>query len=902
MHYSLLYISQVVNAENTDELNAIREQAIELNQVNGLTGLLLYSHEYFCQILQGQKAAVEETMERIARDTRHVDPIVLLRTDLAEALFPNWSMATSPVEGTAMASQIASAYHNRLADLSVVDGIIGLMQQFQLNNRYKTPIVYSRTGIDQQLATLATGNFSDKPVEQVLQMGCSLFNSCALVLLLQTPGTQEHYLKSSAGITPAEAKPLIQFLSLDQAMGHGDQIAATDDDIKRKSCNVSLADSSVYQSAAGCEIFTTISPIPALAGPVQDGSAIRPTVIGSLWLLSDSTSTTALAPAVNVDLFRLAVCLESLLETKLQSHANELLRQMSRRQQLSLAAGNRRQEMVMNVASSAIVALDRDCRVLIINDAARKLFGLVTRPVPFHWPDSIVFLDPWSLEQLPALDCPIHLASSNKDRFDEEIGLSESRSAGTFVNENSRADAPEAAVLRSEANVNIVALQIHVSEPPRFLRVAGSTINESESAISGVVVFDDVTELQMNRERIRRSDRLEALGHLTGGIAHDFNNLLSTIQNSVELATLEADEITRQSFLDVALDSVQRGADLTDKLVTFAVARPSSARAHQLKVILQSVAELVTASIEQDINFVIEDVAESLAVHCDGGQLENALLNVLINSRDAIIESGIGDTVSIVVKSTESDQHTIMKYVNTASTEQSEARKKILITVTDNGPGMSSEVIRRATDPFFTTRGGGTGSGLGLSMVYRFVEQSGGELLIENLSDIDPGSSGVRISLLLDQTTMPPVVAEVTPVIETQPLQSQATVLLVEDEPSLAEMLRQSLSRFGLDARVAHRADTALQELRTNNKIDLLLTDIVMPGSELDGYSLAEEAIRIKPKLKIVYISGYPQQSGKNAPVTHGPLIRKPVSLQSLITVIRTELGRRSSSELVKRD
>ena len=114
-------------------------------------------------------------------------------------------MATSQVEDTAIASQIAGAYHDRLADLSVVDGIIGLMQQFQLSSRYKTPIVYSQTGLDQQLATLAGRDFSSAPIEQVLQLGCSLFNSCALVLFLQTSGEREHYIKASAGIEPRQA-------------------------------------------------------------------------------------------------------------------------------------------------------------------------------------------------------------------------------------------------------------------------------------------------------------------------------------------------------------------------------------------------------------------------------------------------------------------------------------------------------------------------------------------------------------------------------------------------------------------------------------------------------------------------------------------------------------------------
>ena len=898
MHYSLLYISQVVNPDNVDELDAIREQSIELNQANGLTGLLLWSREYFCQILQGRKATVEETMQRIAQDTRHRHPIILLRTDLAEVLFPNWSMATSHIDDTAMASQIASAYHDRLADLSVVDGIIALMQQFQLNNHYKTPIVYSRTGFDQQLAILAASNVSDKAIDQVLQLGQSILNGRALVLVLQSSGDRGHYIKSSSGVESTDVSSLISHLSPVHLPDHQN---TNNEGVNQRASNITLPESSPFGLATGCAITTTLAPVPSIASAVQTDSVSRPVVIGSLWVLSDLTVPEE-PPVSDIEFFLLADCLGSLLEQKLQSHANELLRQMSRRQQLSLAASNRRQEMVMNVASSAIVAFDRDCRVLIINDAARRLFGQLAEAVPFHWPTSITFLSSRSLEPLPGNSCPVYLAATNNAHAASETQVTEIPVSDALAEEAlaHKVAASQSSVTGSpatETSVTTVALQISDSEPLRYLRVASSMTNEPESAISGVVVFDDITELPLNRERIRRSDRLEALGHLTGGIAHDFNNLLSTIQSSVELATIEPGDDERLSFLNVALDSVQRGANLTDKLVAFAVARPVSAKAHQVADILQSVAELATASIEQDINFVVEDRSNSLAVHCDGGQLENALLNILINSRDAIIESGTGDTVSIAVKSTRSKEHTHTRYPSVPSSVQSESGQKILISVTDNGPGMSGEVIRRATDPFFTTRGAGNGSGLGLSMVYRFVEQSGGELLIENLSDIDPGASGIRVTLILEQAQVQSVETETVTTTKVQPPPpARATILLVEDEASLAEMLQQSLSRFGLDTRVAHSADTALREVRRDNTIDLLLTDIVMPGSELDGYSLAAEAIRLKPELKVVYLSGYPQQSGKNPAVTYGPLIKKPVSMKTLVTVIRTELGQQSSA------
>jgi len=210
---------------------------------------------------------------------------------------------------------------------------------------------------------------------------------------------------------------------------------------------------------------------------------------------------------------------------------------------------------------------------------------------------------------------------------------------------------------------------------------------------------------------------------------------------------------------------------------------------------------------------------------------------------------------------------------------------------------MSAEVIRRATDPFFSTRAGGSGSGLGLSMVYRFVEQSGGELLIENLSDIQTGQNGVRVTLELDRAEIE-TASQPAPNVSSEPLfQSNANILLVEDETSLAEMLQQSLRRYGLNTQVAHSTENALHKLRSDKNIDLLLTDIVIAGSELDGYSLAAEAVRIQSGLRVIYLSGYPQQSGKSPLQTFGPLIKKPVSIKSLVKAIRQELGQNIAQE-----
>ena len=264
---------------------------------------------------------------------------------------------------------------------------------------------------------------------------------------------------------------------------------------------------------------------------------------------------------------------------------------------------------------------------------------------------------------------------------------------------------------------SIVAFITEGNSRTVYLKCSAVAVRESDSAIAVVIVFDDITELERNRDRIRRSDRLEALGHLTGGIAHDFNNLLATVLNAVELANIEPRSSDRKNLLKVAVDTVNRGAELTSRLVAFASAQPIKPEVHALPDILRAVEELAAASVSSDVNLVIHSVPESLAVLCDSGQLENALLNLLINSRDAIVSSGIGSEVQVFVRQKAGADHT-------------DLTDKIEICVTDDGPGMSSSDIQRATDPFFTTKEGSAGSGLGLSMVYRFIQQTGGDLVI----------------------------------------------------------------------------------------------------------------------------------------------------------------------------
>jgi len=212
------------------------------------------------------------------------------------------------------------------------------------------------------------------------------------------------------------------------------------------------------------------------------------------------------------------------------------------------------------------------------------------------------------------------------------------------------------------------------------------------------------------------------------------------------------------------------------------------------------------------------------------------------------------------------------------------------IVLSDDGPGMTEEVIRRATDPFFSTKRDKAGRGLGLSMVYGFVQQSGGELLIKNLRSSENTLSGTQITLTLEYATKgppAPQAAKNSEPAETAANNRTANILLVEDEPELARVLELTLRRSGHKLRVAHSGGAAIELLRSNIELDLLLTDIVLPGP-IDGYSLANDAVSLRPELRVVYLSGYAQKLSDTALL--GPVLSKPVSTQQLIDVVHREL------------
>lgn len=526
-------------------------------------------------------------------------------------------------------------------------------------------------------------------------------------------------------------------------------------------------------------------------------------------------------------------------------------------------------DTVLKTTSSGIIGLQRDGQIAFINAAARHMLGGTTAPIPMHWPANIQFLDHETVQPLEASKSPIERALAGES-IPGQIFLM-ARAKGT---------------------------------EPRFVRVAASNVTDENSEVKSVFVFEDVSVQERNRQQVERASRLDALGQLTGGIAHDFNNLLATIQYNIQLAQLKIHQSSgagdADENLDQALKSISRGADLTTRLLSFAKRQPSRATSQNVKDIVEDFKKLSQPVIEASISYDFTPVDEALQVFCDPSQLENALLNLVLNSRDAIMRGGKGSKIAIQVRGiSEIDSDHIIRreapltYIARGLNPHEEAEddqsgdvvpRYIEIAVTDDGPGMSDAVKARAIDPFFSTKDTNSGTGLGLSMVYGFVQQSNGELRIYSEQGY-----GTTVRIILPRGTAEGAREAMQP--REQLLKGNGqTILVVEDEPFLLKSMKDLLTVLEYEVIGHSSAQGALERIAAGENIDLLLTDIVMPG-ELNGFELAAQARKINPDLPIVYMSGYTGYSESEMGEIPAPMVGKPSSPSELSRILKKALS-----------
>ena len=428
-----------------------------------------------------------------------------------------------------------------------------------------------------------------------------------------------------------------------------------------------------------------------------------------------------------------------------------------------------------------------------------------------------------------------------------------------------------------------------VLERYRFRKAEGSwtTVEDRAFAVrdhDGAVVrvlgsMSDISERVLLEDRLRQSQKLEAVGQLTGGVAHDFNNLLTVIIGNAELLQ---DELVLGSRLrmnaDMIAKAADRAADLTNRLLAFSRKQPLQPRILNVGDLVRDMQAMLQRTLGADIGIDCITPGDLWQTEVDPGQLETALLNLVINARDAMSGGGM---LTIESRNVLLDDD----YVSSEPTLV--AGRYVMIAVSDTGQGIAPDMINRVFEPFFTNKEVGKGTGLGLSMVYGFVQQSGGHVRI--YSELGHGTT---VKLYFRAAAGEQPTAAMDP--PSRPHGGMETILVVEDDPSLLQQVCAQLLSLGYRVHSAANGQSALQVLRDHPEIDLLFTDIVLPGG-MNGRQIAEAAQAVRPDLKVLYTSGY----SENVIIHHHrldpgiELLSKPYRRAELASRIRKVLETR---------
>ncbi|MBC6558485.1 MULTISPECIES: hybrid sensor histidine kinase/response regulator [Citrobacter] len=373
----------------------------------------------------------------------------------------------------------------------------------------------------------------------------------------------------------------------------------------------------------------------------------------------------------------------------------------------------------------------------------------------------------------------------------------------------------------------------------------------------------DRTERQGLEEALLHSQKLKAVGQLTGGLAHDFNNLLAVIIGSLDLVDPDSPDAPR---VNRALKAAERGALLTQRLLAFSRKQSLHPHAVELKTLLENLGELMRHSLPSMLTLEIEAQSPAWPAWIDVSQLENAIINLVMNARDAM--DGQVGTIKI-------------RTWNQRVT-RSDGRKQdmVMLEVADQGSGMSQEVKAQVFEPFFTTKQTGSGSGLGLSMVYGFVRQSGGRVEIESA----PGQ-GTTVRLQLPRAVVP-VQIQAEPIAEHAANCGEKLVLVLEDEADVRQTLCEQLHLLGYLTLEAANGEQALHMLAASSEIDIFISDVMLPGG-LSGVDVVNYALKHYPQLTILLISGQDLRPAHNPALPDVALLRKPFTRGELAQALR---------------
>ncbi|WP_442678268.1 ATP-binding protein [Sphingomonas sp. ASY06-1R] len=358
-------------------------------------------------------------------------------------------------------------------------------------------------------------------------------------------------------------------------------------------------------------------------------------------------------------------------------------------------------------------------------------------------------------------------------------------------------------------------------------------------------------------EALRQSQKMEAMGQLTGGVAHDFNNLLMVASSGIELLERTTDPVRRDRLKDGIRQAIDRGAKLTQQLLTFARRSPLTPEVIDVGTRLRGLEDLLERSLREDITIAFDLPSGLWPIEVDASQLDVAVLNIAINARDAMPDGGV-----IAISA-----------ANIPASGEAE-RDMVRVCIRDSGTGIAPDMVKKVFEPFFTTKGVGSGTGLGLSQVYGFVQASGGSVRID--SELGVGTS---VSLLFPRSTLAvPISAGKAATVEDSG--HDTTVLVAEDDDHVAELVCEMLGELGYNSRRVTNATDALRLVKEDGPIDLVLSDMIMPG-KMNGLELARQVSRHKPDLPVVLMTGF-SEAAASAAAEGFPLLAKPYTMEAL--------------------
>ena len=415
----------------------------------------------------------------------------------------------------------------------------------------------------------------------------------------------------------------------------------------------------------------------------------------------------------------------------------------------------------------------------------------------------------------------------------------------------------------------------------RWLSWTGVSDRDRNYAVARDVTAEKAAaeRLRATEEALLQSQKMEAVGQLTGGIAHDFNNLLTGIVGSLDLLQTRLNQGRTENvarYIDAAMTSANRAAALTHRLLAFARRQPLIPKSVDVNQLVVSLEDLLRRTIGETIDLGIVAANDLWSTLCDPNQLESALLNLAINARDAMPDGG-----RLAIATSNARLGSV-----TADSPALSPGDYVCISVTDTGVGMSAEVAARAFDPFFTTKPIGHGTGLGLSMIYGFARQSNGHVTIDSKI-----GQGTTVRLYLPRHHGDSAAPRASAAKAAEHAATGETVLVIEDEPVVRGVILEMLAEQGYRTLEAVDGPSGLKILRSNERIDLLVTDIGLPG--MNGRQVADQARETRPGLKILFITGY----AESVAISDGflqpgmEMITKPFDLDHLAQRIRAMIS-----------